>query len=196
MVDAICEATLRVLLKDGFTRITTTRVAEVAGISVGSLYQYFPNKRALVAEAMRRHLDHIVTTVVEAVRRNRDASLEAFVTAAIDAFMDAKLSRVDVSRALRAPLAEVDGQALVRRAMAAIAAPLCQALMQRASMSAEQAAGHVLVLLTAVEGAVSSTMDIDPARLGTPDFRRSVIGLGVGFVGWISAGATAAPRRS
>lgn len=48
MRDDILTAALRVLRRDGVLRFTTPRVAEAAGISVGSLYQYFPNKQALI----------------------------------------------------------------------------------------------------------------------------------------------------
>ena len=50
----ILDASLRVLRDQGALAFTTTRVAEEAGISVGSLYQYFPNKHALVA-ALHEH---------------------------------------------------------------------------------------------------------------------------------------------
>jgi AcrR family transcriptional regulator len=48
LVDDILEAALRVLLRDGGARFTTVTVAREAGVSVGSLYQYFPNKAALL----------------------------------------------------------------------------------------------------------------------------------------------------
>src|SRR3954454_19780925 len=48
LVDAILEAAIRVLTRDGAHRFTTARVAEAAGVSVGSLYQYFPNKEAIL----------------------------------------------------------------------------------------------------------------------------------------------------
>lgn len=48
MVDDILEASIRVLEREGASRFNTARVAEVAGVSVGSLYQYFPNKHALL----------------------------------------------------------------------------------------------------------------------------------------------------
>jgi AcrR family transcriptional regulator len=48
LVDDILEAALRVLLREGGARFTTVRVAEEAGVSVGSLYQYFPNRAALL----------------------------------------------------------------------------------------------------------------------------------------------------
>jgi AcrR family transcriptional regulator len=48
LVAAILEAAVQVLAKEGAARFTTARVAEKAGVSVGSLYQYFPNKAAIL----------------------------------------------------------------------------------------------------------------------------------------------------
>ena len=57
-VDALIEATARILVKDGFDKASTNRIAEKAGVSVGSLYQYFPSKEALVA-AVVHHADRL-----------------------------------------------------------------------------------------------------------------------------------------
>ena len=65
-VEAICEATIQVLLTHGADRLTTTRVAERAGVSVGTLYQYYPNKRSLLFAVFEDHLDK-VTRAVEVV---------------------------------------------------------------------------------------------------------------------------------
>src|SRR3954465_4001587 len=48
LVEDILEAAIRVLSREGANRFTTARVAETAGVSVGSLYQYFPNKEAIL----------------------------------------------------------------------------------------------------------------------------------------------------
>ncbi|NWB85717.1 TetR family transcriptional regulator [Pseudomonas gingeri] len=48
LVDSILQAAIQVLAKEGMRRFTTTRVAERAGVSVGSVYQYFPNKAAIL----------------------------------------------------------------------------------------------------------------------------------------------------
>ena len=58
-LDAILEATIQVLLQVGKESLTTTKVALRAGVSVGTLYQYFPNKSALLKAALKRHMDGI-----------------------------------------------------------------------------------------------------------------------------------------
>ncbi len=54
-VEAIVRATAHILSREGPAHLTTNRVAEKAGVSIGSLYQYFPNKEALVGEVRRRY---------------------------------------------------------------------------------------------------------------------------------------------
>jgi AcrR family transcriptional regulator len=58
-VDAILEGAARVLVREGYDRASTNRIAEVAGVNIGSLYQYFPNKDALVASLIDRHLEKV-----------------------------------------------------------------------------------------------------------------------------------------
>ena len=55
-VDALLEATARILVKEGYDRASTNKIAEAAGVSVGSLYQYFPSKEALVAALIDHHM--------------------------------------------------------------------------------------------------------------------------------------------
>lgn len=55
-VDAITQAAAYILVKFGWERLTTNAVAERAGVNISSLYQYFPNKEAIVAELQRRHI--------------------------------------------------------------------------------------------------------------------------------------------
>ncbi len=57
-VDAIFEATARIIEEAGTAGLTTNRIAERAGVSVGSLYDYFPNKEAILIAMARRQLDH------------------------------------------------------------------------------------------------------------------------------------------
>src|SRR6516165_4267821 len=62
-VDALVEATARILVRDGFDKASTNRIAEEAGVSVGSLYQYYPSKEALVAAVIERHNRQLMKVV-------------------------------------------------------------------------------------------------------------------------------------
>lgn len=72
LVSAILEAAIQVLAKEGAARFTTARVAEKAGVSVGSLYQYFPNKAAIL---FRLQSDEWVqtTAMLQRILENREA---------------------------------------------------------------------------------------------------------------------------
>jgi AcrR family transcriptional regulator len=75
-VNALIEATARILVREGFDKASTNRVAEVAGVSVGSLYQYFPSKEALVAAVIERHSEEVANTVRQEVAAIETQSLE------------------------------------------------------------------------------------------------------------------------
>jgi AcrR family transcriptional regulator len=66
-VAALLEATAYVLVKEGYARASTNRIAERAGVNIGSLYQYFPGKDALVAALIDRHLEEIALVLGESM---------------------------------------------------------------------------------------------------------------------------------
>src|ERR1700742_4010228 len=99
-VGAIGEATIQVLLSHGAERLTTTRVAERAGVSVGALYQYFPNKQSLLFAVLEDHLDKVSEAVETACTRARNLPLATMVRLVVEAFVDAKMLRPDISAAL------------------------------------------------------------------------------------------------
>ena len=68
-VDAILAATARVLVRHGFDGLTTNSVATAAGVSIGSLYQYFPNKEALVAALIDRHMEEMNAAILAELTR-------------------------------------------------------------------------------------------------------------------------------
>ncbi len=90
-VDAILEATARVLVADGYAKTSTNRVAKVAGVSVGSLYQYFPSKEALIYAVAERHAQTMVGLLAETMTDLADAPIEQAVRTYIDAMIQAHL---------------------------------------------------------------------------------------------------------
>lgn len=95
-VDALVEATARILVRDGYDKASTNRIAAVAGVSIGSLYQYFPSKEALVAAVIERHTRQLSDVIQAALARvltsPLDTAIRELVGAAIDAHsVDPKL---------------------------------------------------------------------------------------------------------
>jgi AcrR family transcriptional regulator len=98
-VDALIEATARILVTEGFERASTNRIAEVAGVSVGSLYQYYPGKEALVAAVIDRHNQDIMRLVraalAEVASQPIEKAVRRLVAVAIEAHrIDPRLHRV------------------------------------------------------------------------------------------------------
>jgi AcrR family transcriptional regulator len=114
-VEAILDATLQVLLSVGRVRLTTTRVALRAGVSVGTLYQYFPNKSALLQAVLRRHLDEVTEAVERVCAEQAGMALREMVTALIAGFFRAKTRDTKTSVALYAVSSDVDGAKVVRQ---------------------------------------------------------------------------------
>jgi AcrR family transcriptional regulator len=114
-VDAILEATIQVLLHVGKERLTTTKVALRAGVSVGTLYQYFPNKSALLQAALKRHLAEVIDAVELVCKEQRGTTLRQMVTALITAFLQAKMRDAKTSVALYSVGSDVDGAKIAQQ---------------------------------------------------------------------------------
>jgi AcrR family transcriptional regulator len=99
-VDAILEAAARILEADGLEALTTNAVADLAGVSIGSLYQYFPGKAAILAEMIRRQRADLLTDINEAVSRKPNDSFEDSIDALVDSAVAHQLHRARLARAL------------------------------------------------------------------------------------------------
>jgi AcrR family transcriptional regulator len=163
-VEAISEATIQVLL--GLDRLTTTRVAERAGVSVGTLYQYYPNKQALLYAVLKVHSIKVAEAVEGACRANRGAAVKVLVVAVVDAFVNAKLERTDVSTALYAAASEPQGAAIVRRLSKRVHRALTAALAEAASTAVEDMEFVALMFYSAMAGATRAVLEAGaPAKM-------------------------------
>jgi AcrR family transcriptional regulator len=114
-VEAISEAAIQVLLSHGAERFTTTRVAERAGVSVGTLYQYYPNKQSLLFAVLEHHMNNVAARVEAACESACHKRLAEMIREMVEAFVDAKMERADISAALYRVSADVGGPALIKR---------------------------------------------------------------------------------
>ena len=119
-VDAILKATVQVLLRVGKEKLTTTRVAARAGVSVGTLYQYFPNKSALLRAALKLHVEEIFAEVDRVCMEHRGQPVEQMAEALAMAFLAVKMRDPKKSRALYAVGADVEGTKIAASAVARV----------------------------------------------------------------------------
>ena len=98
-VDAILRATIRVLTKEGLERTSTNKIARTAGVSVGSLYQYFPSKEAILMELMEQHHGRMMSVLFERLAEMSGAALPEAIRTVVEAlaaahFQDIVLHRI------------------------------------------------------------------------------------------------------
>ena len=92
-VAALLKATAHILVKEGYESASTNRIADAAGVSIGSLYQYFPSKEALVAAVIDRHMQEMMQLLRTALERVRGEPLEVATRELVRVMIDAH--RVD-----------------------------------------------------------------------------------------------------
>src|SRR5580698_8218315 len=78
-VEAVLDAVIRILKREGSSAMTTNHIAEVAGVSIGSVYQYFPDKRAIFIALHERHIRQVDGVLERCLAEGSDATLEEFI---------------------------------------------------------------------------------------------------------------------
>lgn len=94
-VHAVLSAVPRVIRREGVDAVTTNRIAEAAGVSIGSLYQYFPNKRAIFRALHARHVED-VHHVFRRTMAERSTSLDEFTRALVEELADLHAAEPEV----------------------------------------------------------------------------------------------------
>jgi AcrR family transcriptional regulator len=91
MVGTILEAARQLFAENGFETTTTNQIAERAGVGIGSLYQYFPNKDSLILEVQKTHHDEVLTVIKSAMERTRNLPFREAIRTIVGANLDVHL---------------------------------------------------------------------------------------------------------
>jgi AcrR family transcriptional regulator len=178
-VEAIVEAAARILSAGGPAGFSTNHVADAAGVGVGSLYQYFPDKHAIVEAIRRRHLDGVLAVLHAAGARQ--GSLKQGAGLLVDGLVAVHADKPGLHRALLelAPPHADAGQDDFEQSYADAYGRLVLNLQGR--MSAARARSMASVLSGAVEGAIHAAART--GQVATPRFRRELVDLIVAYLG-------------
>jgi len=101
-VEAMLDAAIKLLKREGASSITTNRIAETAGVSIGSVYQYFPNKRAIFIALHDRHIRQIDRVMQRRMAESAEATLEELIASLIDGMIEAHTVDPELSDLLQA----------------------------------------------------------------------------------------------
>ena len=128
-VDAILEAAAILFARDGFDRVSTTRIADIAGVSIGSFYDYFPSKDALVAKLLKRQGDEMVARVEKSLISTEGQCLERVIDDLINVAYETYARDAKLHRVLLEQMGRVSKPHHIRRVSFALADLLEKALV-------------------------------------------------------------------
>jgi AcrR family transcriptional regulator len=183
-VDAIVAATARVLVRDGYEALSTNRVAKEAGVSVGSLYQYFPGKEALVAAVMEQYASRMQENIAARMQAAPPAaSAEEVATELIRAMLAAQQAEPRLHRAL---VEQVPRIGALRRLheLSTNYERLVEAWLEehRDRIEVKDAKTAAFVLVAAVEGLVNRATLDRPDLVASGRLEEQILRLALAYV--------------
>jgi AcrR family transcriptional regulator len=173
-MEAIFDATIQVLLADGVGKLTTTRVAERAGVSVGTMYQYYPHKQALLFAIVERQLDTITSAMHVATERLAGKDVATVAEALALAWLDIKVADVVASRAIYGIAAEFDLAELMQRGMRRMTEAIGKVLAAAPDARFADLNSAAFMVAALLGGSVRVVMEADPSDDGLARLREEL----------------------
>lgn len=183
MVKTIMESAARVLVHEGYEGFNTNRVAEVAGISIGSLYQYFPNKKALVAELSKQHLMQIGASIDKDTHELANLPLEVIVRRLVRSHIRMHQVEPELHRILSDHVPDLSGQGWKGELLGGIRGKLFELFSQHSETRHIENLSLVLfVVMETVEAVVHAAVFERAEELVDGRVEEALVGLVVGYL--------------
>lgn len=185
-IDAIVEAASQILQREGEDAVTTGRIAERAGVSIGSLYQYFPNRDAILIALNARQREEIVAEVAKSLSeiegKNGEEIVRRVIATLVATFRPRRSRRrlVALASALRAERGDETGVLLDR------IGDLIMAMSRKFPRAPVRPLTRVsaYVLTRAVMGAIRSAVVENSRVLDDPEFEEELARLANAYLRW------------
>jgi AcrR family transcriptional regulator len=182
-VEVILQATARVLIAEGFDGASTNRIAEVAGVSIGTLYQYFPSKEALLLALSERHSERMQAVFTQRFAQARLLPLRAAIRLIIQAELEALQVDLPLQRVLFEQMSRHGPTAHIEQVQQQVAAELRQALAQRSTeLRVRNLDLATFVVLHALDGVCQAALRGHPELVGTDHFLSECTDLALGYL--------------
>lgn len=196
-VDTILQATARVLAEYGYAGTNTNLIAETAGVSVGSLYQYFPNKNALIAALHDRHDKQMLALIDEVLDGNPAATLRERVAAIVAASLHAHLLEPALHRVLEREFPLFDQPRDHSRADQDIHRRMRHLLeLHRQEIAQQDRELATYVVLRIMESLVHAVALEPPTGFDPRQLEGAVVDAVMGYLGTPTASVKARPRAT
>lgn len=158
-IEAIHTATVQVLLAEGVARLTTTRVAERAGVSIGTMYQYYPHKQALLFAIVEQQLETVTAFMLAAAERLQGRHVGDVAEGLATAWLDVKTADTQAFRAIYSIAAEFDLAEGMGRALKHMTEVMSQLLAAAPDAHFEDCDAVAFMLASMIGGSVRMVLD-------------------------------------
>ena len=167
--DTLLQATARVLVKHGFDGLSTNAVAAAAGVSIGSLYQYFPNKEALVAALIEHHIEQMNAAVLAELSRVATLPMAEAARAVIELTIRAHAVEPELHRVLTEQVPRV-GRLAKLREMDQLCHRMVAGLLaaRKGELAIRDPDMAAFLLVSTIESIVHRSALLYPQRLADP----------------------------
>lgn len=182
IVEAILQSAMAVLSRDGFQRLTTNRIAQQAGVSIGSVYQYFPDKHAIVAAIGRELEEQALRLFQEMVEVAPQRSIGEVVGLLVQGLAGESFGQLPVRREIlrqvpRSWLADAS-----ERVDSTVKSELAKLLSERADVREGDRELMAFVAMHAVEAVLEAAVLHRPEWLSDERFQGELVQLAVNYL--------------
>lgn len=173
-VDAIIEATAQVLLSEGYGGLTTNHVATRAGVSIGTLYQYFSNKDALILALIDRELETHFALIAPWLQQPAEAPLDVSVRTYVQTTLTRHAAQGELVRALYAQADRV-GHARLTALWLTRLEPLAEAAIRGRGLTLPRPALTAAMLCRAVHHCIEMAVRDRPTLIAEAGFAEELV---------------------
>lgn len=180
---AILEAFVRLLREKGYARLTIRDIALVAGVGLGTVYEYFPSKQSIAANCIRQRFKSVGTRMLACAEASRGQPLPELIDAVLDALLELHASHPEEWSALIDLERQISDTAAYRSLYAQFVDLWQRVLQMAAAPPPESTIGETAnVVHAAVYGLLYQTLLCRPAMVARPEFRRQMGALVHGYL--------------
>lgn len=165
-VATILEATIRILMEDSGGRLNTTRISQRAGVSVGTTYQYFPNKQALLHAVLETHVNKVAEAIEAACANVEGCEAREAAYHVVATFFDAMLLHLPEAKALNATASEKSNGPVMMAFIDRLEAVIARLLTKAPDVHFDNIADVSFTIVHTMTGATRWLFELETSRAG------------------------------